>query len=230
MKSSRLSEDGLIERFFAPLAGEGALGLRDDAATLLPPPGAELVLTCDSVVEGVHFLPADPPDTVAAKALGVNLSDLAAKGAEPLGFLLALALPADWTEDWLSRFAEGLGVSSRAAKCPLLGGDTVRAAGPLSLTITAIGHVPAGRTCGVRRRGPAILFVCRGRLATRCSGCCSFLGRNHAGPARSSRRRATISSNAINAQGPASPWRALSAITRAPLWTSRTGSQATLPR
>ena len=99
--SPRLSEDELIARIFAPLAGPAGLGLRDDAALLTPPPGEDLVLTTDALVAGVHFFADDPPDAIARKALRVNLSDLAAKGARPLGFLLALALPRDWREDWL---------------------------------------------------------------------------------------------------------------------------------
>src|ERR671927_836364 len=110
----RPSEDELIARYFAPLAGEGGLGLRDDAALLRPRPGHDLVLTVDGIASGVHFLPDDSPAAIARKALGVNLSDLAAKGAQPSGFLLTLALPDDWTEGWLSGFAEGLGQAAEA--------------------------------------------------------------------------------------------------------------------
>lgn len=141
----RLGEDTLIARFFAPLAGEGGLGLKDDAACLSPTPGHDLVLTTDALVETVHFLPGDPPGSIARKALGVNVSDLAAKGAAPLGFLLSLALPEDWSEAWLSEFAAGLGEASRDFCCPLLGGDTVKARGALTLSVTAIGEVPAGQ-------------------------------------------------------------------------------------
>jgi thiamine-monophosphate kinase len=145
MSVQRPSEDGLIARFFAPIAGEGALGLKDDAARLTPKPGHDLVLTVDALVERVHFLPEDAPGSIARKALGVNVSDLAAKGADPAGFLLSLALPDDWTESWLAEFAEGLGKASRDFSCPLLGGDTVKARGPLTLSVTAVGQVPAGR-------------------------------------------------------------------------------------
>ena len=142
---SRLGEDELIARYFAPLAGPAGLGLRDDAALLEPPPGEDLVLTTDALVAGVHFFADDPPGAIARKALRVNLSDLAAKGARPLGFLLALALPADWREDWLSAFAAGLGADASAYGCPLAGGDTVATPGPLTLSVTAFGGVPAGR-------------------------------------------------------------------------------------
>ncbi|WP_445500593.1 thiamine-phosphate kinase [Microvirga sp. G4-2] len=145
----RPNEDGLIARFFAPLAGEGALGLKDDAACLSPTPGHDLVLTTDALVETVHFLPEDSPGSIARKALGVNVSDLAAKGADPAGFLLSLALPENWTEEWLAAFAAGLGEAARDFACPLLGGDTVKARGALTLSVTAMGEVPTG--CMVRR-------------------------------------------------------------------------------
>ena len=147
----RLGEDELIARYFAPLAGAAGLGLRDDAALMRPSPGEDLVLTADALVAGVHFLPDDPPQAIARKALRVNLSDLAAKGAWPRGFLLTLALPGDWREDWLAAFAGGLGADASAYDCPLIGGDTVSTPGPLTLSITAIGSVPEGRMA--RRTG-----------------------------------------------------------------------------
>lgn len=141
---ARAGEEALIARYFAPLAGPGADGLRDDAASLTPTPGHDLVVTADAIVAGVHYFPDDPPGSIAVKALGVNLSDLAAKGARPRGFLLTLALPDDWTEAWLAAFAEGLGEASRRHGCPLLGGDTVRSGGPALIGVTAFGEVPAG--------------------------------------------------------------------------------------
>jgi thiamine-monophosphate kinase len=142
---ARLSEQELISKYFAPLAGAGGLGLLDDAALLAPPPGTELVLTVDALVAGIHFFAEDPPEKIALKALAVNLSDLAAKAADPLGFLLALALPRDWTPDWLAAFSRGLGEMAALNNCPLLGGDTVATPGPLTLSITALGSVPAGK-------------------------------------------------------------------------------------
>jgi thiamine-monophosphate kinase len=141
----RPSEDSLIARYFAPIAGEGGLGLKDDAAYLTPKPGHDLVLTTDALVETVHFLPDDSPASIARKALGVNVSDLAAKGADPAGFLLTLALPENWTEAWLAGFAAGLAEAARDFDCPLLGGDTVKAKGALTLSVTALGQVPTGR-------------------------------------------------------------------------------------
>src|SRR5664279_6306441 len=115
-------EDDLIARYFKPLATDpGALGLVDDAA-ILKGQREDIVVTTDAVVAGVHFLPDDPPDTVARKALRVNLSDLAAKGATPAGFVLTLALRrAD--DAWLTLFARGLGSDAGLFGCPLLGGD-----------------------------------------------------------------------------------------------------------
>jgi thiamine-monophosphate kinase len=137
-------EDTLIARYFKPVATDpGAFGLGDDAA-ILKEVGQDIVVTTDAIVEGVHFLPDDPPDTVARKALRVNLSDLAAKGAEPAGFVLTLALRAA-DDDWLTMFARGLGSDAGLFGCPLLGGDTVSTPGPLMISITAFGRVPVGK-------------------------------------------------------------------------------------
>jgi thiamine-monophosphate kinase len=137
--TGRYTEDELIARLFAPLAGPAALGLADDAA-LLPPSTEQTVVTADMLVAGVHFFADDPPALIAKKALRVNLSDLAAKAAEPLGFLLSLALPPDWTNDWLEAFAGGLGEDARLFNAPLLGGDTAATPGPLTISITALGR------------------------------------------------------------------------------------------
>src|SRR3954451_4056139 len=135
MREQSSTEDRLIARFFKPLATDpGALGLTDDAALLKPPPGCDLVLTTDAIMAGVHFFPDDPPGQLARKALRVNLSDLAAKDAKPLGFLLSLALPGDISESWLSSFAGGLKADSDAYGCALLGGDTDRTPGPLTIS------------------------------------------------------------------------------------------------
>lgn len=139
-----ISEHGLIAKYFAPLAAPGGLSLLDDAARLLPRVGHELVLTVDAVVADVHFLAADDPRDVAFKALGVNVSDLAAKGASPSGFLLTLGLGDDWTPEWLEEFAKGLGEAASRWNCPLYGGDTVRANGAPFLSVTAFGETPVG--------------------------------------------------------------------------------------
>ena len=142
---ARPGEFELIARHFAPIAGSGALGLLDDAGLIRPARGYELVVTMDALVAGGHFFADDPAGSIARKALGVNLSDLAAKGARPEGFVLSLALPRNWTEDWLSAFAAGLATIAGEHRCPLIGGDTVSTSGPLTLSITAFGSVPAGR-------------------------------------------------------------------------------------
>lgn len=159
IKPEPLGEFDLIERLFVPLAGEGAFGLMDDAATLAPTPGHDLVLTKDALVEGVHFFRDDAPESVARKALRVNLSDLAAKGASPRGFLLALGRGPLQTDAWLTRFASALGEDARAFGVPLLGGDTVKAAQGF-FSVTALGEVPSGRM--VQRQGGApgdVLYV-----------------------------------------------------------------------
>jgi thiamine-monophosphate kinase len=143
-------EDSLISRYFKPLATDpGAFDLTDDAA-ILKSSADDLVVTTDAIVEGVHFLATDPPDTIARKALRVNLSDLAAKGATPAGFVLTLALR-DTDDAWLAPFARALGEDAAMFACPLLGGDTVSTPGPLMISITAFGRVLPGRM--VQRSG-----------------------------------------------------------------------------
>jgi thiamine-monophosphate kinase len=154
-KGTESGEDRLIARHFKPIAKHpGALGLTDDAALLSPPPGQALVVTADAIVGGVHFFVDDPADAVARKALRVNLSDLAAKGAKPAGFVLTLALPKGLGDAWLKSFALGLGADTRKYGCPLLGGDTVYTPGPVSISITAFGTVPNGTM--VRRAGASV--------------------------------------------------------------------------
>jgi thiamine-monophosphate kinase len=162
-------EDSLIARYFRPLVTDpGAFDLGDDAA-ILKALGDDIVVTTDAIVEGVHFLPDDPPDTIARKALGVNLSDLAAKGAIPAGCVLTLALrTAD--EAWLSSFAQALGEDTAKFGCPLLGGDTVSTPGPLMISVTAFGRVPLGKM--VRRNGakPGDLVVVTGTIGDAALG------------------------------------------------------------
>ena len=145
-------EDRLIARFFKPLAtAPGALALTDDAAFVAPPPGCDLVLTADMIVGGVHFLDHDPAELIARKAMRVNLSDLAAKGATPFGFLVSLALPTDVDDVWLAGFAAGLKADADAYRCPLYGGDTTRTPGPVTVSVTMAGTLPAGTM--VKRAG-----------------------------------------------------------------------------
>lgn len=145
------AEFGLIARHFRPLAGEGALDLLDDAALLTPPPGRQLVFTADAMVEGVHFLPDDPADTVGRKLLRVNLSDLAAMAAVPLAYLLTVSAPRGTPDSWFADFAAGLAADQATFGISLLGGDTTSTTGPVSLTLTCIGHVAPG--AALRRAG-----------------------------------------------------------------------------
>jgi len=149
-----LKEFEIIAEVLAPLAqGQAALGLGDDAAVLAPPPGTELVLTKDAMVAGVHFRLGDPLDLVARKLLRVNLSDLAAMGAAPLGYLLMTAWPEGMEEAGIRAFAEGLRQDQESFSLQLLGGDTVRTPGPMTLSCTMLGTVPAGQA--LRRSGAA---------------------------------------------------------------------------
>ena len=158
-----MGEFELIERFFKPNGAPAlehvaptainsvALGIGDDCALLQPSPGMQLAVSTDMLVEGRHFLDDVDPAALGHKALAVNLSDLAAMGAEPLGFTLALALPTARATDeaWMSAFAKGLRALAGQHACPLVGGDTT--AGPLNICITVFGQVPAGQA--LRRDG-----------------------------------------------------------------------------
>jgi thiamine-monophosphate kinase len=143
-----MGEFDLIARYFTrparPARADGAvaLGVGDDCALLAPRPGMQLAISSDMLVEGRHFFADVDPHTLGHKALAVNLSDLAASGARPLAFTLALALPRVH-EPWLQRFSEGLLRLADAHGCELIGGDTTQ--GPLNICITVFGEVPAGQ-------------------------------------------------------------------------------------
>jgi len=142
----RPAEFDIIRRYFAPLAAgvDAALGLVDDAAVIALPDGHRQVITTDTLIEGVHFFAADPPDQIARKMLRVNLSDIAAMGATPTACLLAISLAEHCDEAWIAAFAGGLGDDLRRFAVALVGGDTTATPGPLTLTLTALGVVPAG--------------------------------------------------------------------------------------
>jgi thiamine-monophosphate kinase len=145
MAEKRRGEAELIAHYFAPLASDkAAFGLSDDAAFLSPPAGYDLVITKDLLVADIHFFANDPAKKIAQKALRVNLSDLAAKGAKPYGYLLGLGLPDNWGDDWLADFVSGLGKDQKEYDFALFGGDTVKSPERLSLSITAFGLVPQG--------------------------------------------------------------------------------------
>ena len=146
-KTRRIGEFELIARYFAPLACDapGALDLTDDAAWIESRADAQWVVTSDALVEGVHFLPDDPAELIARKALRVNLSDLAAKGAEAKAYLLDLVLPATHDEAWIADFARGLAKDQDEFGISLIGGDTTGTPGPLTIAVTALGQVPTGK-------------------------------------------------------------------------------------
>jgi thiamine-monophosphate kinase len=150
-------EFALIARYFAPLAAAepGAFGLGDDAAVLTPPSGCQLVATCDTIVEGVHFRADDPPESIGVKVLAVNLSDLAAMGARPAAYLLSAALPLAWRgqplDNWLGAFTAGLAALQTEHQLALIGGDTVATGDRLCLTVTALGWLASGQA--LRRSG-----------------------------------------------------------------------------
>lgn len=150
-------EFALIARHFRPLAGDGALGLADDAAVFAPPPGHDIAIAADAMVAGVHYLPDDPPGTVGRKLLRVNLSDMAAMGATPFGYLMTLSLP-EVDDAWLGGFCAGLAEDQRTYGVRLLGGDTTSTKGPAVLSLTILGKVPAGQavTRSGARPGDAI--------------------------------------------------------------------------
>jgi thiamine-monophosphate kinase len=147
-------EFALIARHFRPLAGDGALDLSDDAALLTPPKGQQLVLAADALVEGVHFLPDDPPGMIARKLLRVNLSDLAAMGATPLGYLMTTAFTRGTPDTWIADFVAGLADDQQRFGLAVLGGDTVATPGPACFSLTIIGTVPPG--LALHRRGARI--------------------------------------------------------------------------
>ena len=148
-----MDEFALIAEYLAPLAAlrPGAFGLADDAALVPAPPGRDLVASADALVAGVHFRERDPPDTVAARALRCSLSDLAAMGAEPYGYLLTLALPHGVDAEWMAAFASRLARDQAEFSIALLGGDTVATPGPLTVSLTVLGFAEPERL--LRRSG-----------------------------------------------------------------------------
>jgi thiamine-monophosphate kinase len=174
-----MDEFDIIARYFAPLAGAGAFGLTDDAAVIPPRPGFDLVVTTDAIMEEVDFFAFDPPGTIAKKALAVNLSDLAAKGARSEFYLLGLFLPPSIAAPWLEEFANGLRQAQSHYGLSLLGGDTSATDGPLTVSITAFGFVPQGRM--IRRTGakPGDAVFVTGEIGMSGGGLAIFRGEKH---------------------------------------------------
>ena len=225
-----LAEERLIARDWRPIATHpGALGLVDDAAVLSPPPGCDLVLKTDGVIAGVHFFPNDPAEDIGRKALRMNFSDLAAKGAKPLGFLLSLAMAAGTDETWISAFASGLGEDALHYGCPLLGGDTDHTAGPTTVSIAAFGTVPHGRTV---RRSTAKVGDCVVVTGTIGDAALGVKVRGDAGLSvhgGSRQRWLPIWNNAISCRSRATPSLKRCCSTRQRRWMFPTGLSATSP-
>jgi len=177
--SERPNEFELIAKLFGPLSAQapGAYSLTDDAAALRVPEGEELVLTADLLSAAIHFRPEDDARSIARKALRTNLSDLAAKGAKPVGYLLSLALPRDWTLPWIEAFAAGLREDQDAFSIALFGGDTTATGGPLTVAITAFGTVPHGTM--IRRNGakPGDLVFVSGTIGDAGAGLAALEGK-----------------------------------------------------
>ncbi|WP_202526223.1 thiamine-phosphate kinase [Sneathiella litorea] len=165
-RNTARGEFALIDGILKPLAAgtPAALGLTDDAAVLTPAKGKDLVLTKDAMVAGVHFRESDMPGDIARKLLRVNLSDLAAMGAEPVGYLLATFWPEALPLSWIQEFADGLGQDQEEFGIGLLGGDTVRTPGPLSLSLTAIGEVAKEKALRRNGAGAGDLIVVSGTI------------------------------------------------------------------
>ena len=177
--TGRPSEFEFIDTMLAPLAAgyAGALGLGDDAAVIDVRPGYQLAITKDALVAGVHFFSDDPPEDIAAKMLRVNLSDLAAMGARPIGYLTALMLP-DWIDrEWLERFVAGLAADQRQFDVHLVGGDTASTPGPLALTVTAFGDVRAGQALLRSGARPGDRVVVSGTIGDGALGLAVIQGR-----------------------------------------------------
>lgn len=167
-----MDEFDLIDRLIAPLAtAPGAQALANDGATLMPGPGCELVITKDMMAEGVHFLPDDPPDQIARKLLRVNLSDLAAMGARPLGYLLGLASDGNRSDAWFQAFVDGLQQDQAQFGVSLLGGDTIASPnGALTLSLTAFGEVAIGQSLSRAGAQPGDLVAVSGAIGDAALG------------------------------------------------------------
>ncbi len=167
----------LIERYLAPLAAgsEGTFGLHNDAAVLPLAPGERLVATVDTMIQGRHFLDC-PPDLVARKLLRVNLSDLAAMGARPFGYLLASAWPLDLEESWVAAFCAGLARDQAIFGVTLYGGDTTGTPGPMTLSLTAFGTVTGTRVLDRGSVQPGDDFYVSGSIGEAYLGLCALRG------------------------------------------------------
>ncbi|WMS43350.1 thiamine-phosphate kinase [Acuticoccus sp. MNP-M23] len=203
-----MDEDSLIADMFAPLATDaGADALGDDAATFAGGDG-DIVVTCDALAAGVHFFADDPPAAIAAKALRVNLSDLAAKGAEPFGYLLALALGEGASDAWAREFAGGLAADNARYGVSLLGGDTLRASpgGGTTIAVTAFGRVPSGAVVRRRAAKPGDALFVTGTIG---DGALGLLARQGKLCALADPHRAALTDCYLHPDPPVAAWRAV---------------------
>jgi thiamine-monophosphate kinase len=179
MAAGRLGEFEFIAKLLRPLAVgfPGAFELGDDTARISVPPGEELVVKTDALVCGVHFLRSHDPGLIARKALRVNLSDLAAAGARPVAYQLALVLPDDIDDAWLEAFCAGLAADQRTYGIALCGGDTASTPGALTISVTALGAAPAGRVVGRAGARPGDLVFVSGTIGDGALGLLANTGR-----------------------------------------------------
>ncbi len=210
-----MHEDELIETLFRPLAtARGADALADDAATFAGG-GGDIVVTCDALAAGVHFFADDPPAAIAAKALRVNLSDLAAKGAEPFGYVMALALGRGVDVAWVRDFADGLARDNARYDVDLLGGDTLRASagGGTTISITAFGRTPEGAIVRRRAARPGDALVVTGSIGDAALGL--RLRVDGPLPGLAEEHRAALATRYLYPDPPVAAWRAVQAHARA---------------
>lgn len=209
-----MNEDALIETLFKPLAtAPGADALGDDAATFSCGTD-DVVVTCDALAAGVHFFADDPPEAIAAKALRVNLSDLAAKGAEPFGYVLALALGQGTEVEWVRRFADGLAADHARYGVHLLGGDTLRAStgGGTTISVTAFGRTAPGAIVRRRGAGAGETVVVTGTIGDAALGLAARLAK---GAAPQDDISAALEERYLYPEPPVAAWRAVRAYAKA---------------
>ncbi len=176
------NEFARIAKYLAPLAGPEGRGLTDDAAVFTPPPGRDLVITVDQMLEGIHFLSDDPPDLIARKLLRRNLSDLAAMGATPIGYLLTTALPPKIAEAWLAIFSTGLAQDQAEYNFTLFGGDSSSAPTHISLSATFIGHTASGAALSRNGAQPGDDIFVTGTIGDAAIGLHARLGKLQGAP------------------------------------------------
>lgn len=165
-----MHEFALIDQFFATLMGDDQHVLLDDGAVFTPSSDQQTVIATDTLVAGVHFRTQDPAERIAQKALRTNLSDLAAMGATPFGYLLNLSLPSDMTEPWLASFSSGLAQDQKQFNLKLMGGDTTKTSGPLVITITVLGTIPPKMALARRKAQPGDRLYVSGTLGDSALG------------------------------------------------------------